>query len=215
MGYIGAREGVPVPTVPYARAGRSEWVICPQHGCSWRGRPGGFHVCADLTKTVPVPVEQIKAPTPKSEPRRGPGRPRKAAQPKPGQGVGGGVGNISGKVTARIEEVIRRYEDGEGTASLAVDVGVRPEAIRRALKRRGIVLRPAGDEQRGKPRSERRALTDEQTAEMIQRYQAGETMVDLGRAFTINPNTVSKILQREGVQPRPKGPPARPAPGAA
>lgn len=47
MNYVSAREGVPVPTVPYNRAGRAEWVVCGM--CPWRGRPGGFHVCIDLT----------------------------------------------------------------------------------------------------------------------------------------------------------------------
>lgn len=58
MNYIGAREGVPVPTKPYERAGRATWVVC---GCGHKGRPGGFHVCIDLSSADP---EEPKQPAP-------------------------------------------------------------------------------------------------------------------------------------------------------
>lgn len=44
-----------------------------------------------------------------------------------------------------------------------------------------------------------RRLNRTQVAELVSRYQAGETVYELGRAFGINRNTVSAILKREGV----------------
>lgn len=52
MSYVAARDGVPVPTKPYARAGRAQWVVC---SCGHKGRPGAFHICIDLSGDEPVP----------------------------------------------------------------------------------------------------------------------------------------------------------------
>ena len=56
MSYVGAREGIPVPTKPYDRGARAEWVVC---GCGHKGRPGAFHVCIDLAEP-----EEAKQPAP-------------------------------------------------------------------------------------------------------------------------------------------------------
>lgn len=69
MNYVSAREGVPVPTKPYERAGRAEWVAC----CGMRHRPGAFHV--HLEPTEPEPVI---APKPKAAPKK---RARKSPRP--------------------------------------------------------------------------------------------------------------------------------------
>lgn len=69
MSYVGARDGIPVPTKPYARAGKATWVVC---GCGHKGRPGGFHVCIDLSADEPV-----VPPKPKPEPK--PRKPRTQA----------------------------------------------------------------------------------------------------------------------------------------
>lgn len=60
MNYVSAREGVPVPTKPYERAGRAEWVAC---GCGLKHRPGAFHICIDLSE--PAPVVAPKPPPPR------------------------------------------------------------------------------------------------------------------------------------------------------
>lgn len=70
MAYVGARDGIPVPTKPYERAGRAEWVVC---GCGFKGRPGGFHVCIDLSGDEPEPPpkkERTKKPEPDERTRR-------------------------------------------------------------------------------------------------------------------------------------------------
>lgn len=217
--YVAATSGIPLPTAAAKSSPNGGLVTCPR--CPLRTRPGAFHIClkpsdneavveAPKTDTEPV-VESPEAPTPKQAAvakHGGQSRPanrlKKQVAPKASR-------KKVGRVSSRVEEIIRRYEAGETTASLAVDVGVGQEAIRRGLRARGVTLRPNGDEQRGKPRKERRALTDEQTAELIDRYLTGETLVSLGKAFSINPNTVSQTLRREGVQTRPTGPMRREA----
>lgn len=70
MNYIGAREGVPVPTKPYARAGKATWVVC---GCGHKGRPGAFHVCIDLETPepeLPPKKTRTKKPPPDERTRR-------------------------------------------------------------------------------------------------------------------------------------------------
>jgi hypothetical protein len=68
MNYVSAREGIPVPTKPYERAGRAEWVAC----CGMRHRPGAFHIHIEPTEPEPV-----AAPKPKPAPK--PPKPRTQA----------------------------------------------------------------------------------------------------------------------------------------
>lgn len=66
MNYVSARDGIPVPTKPYERAGRAEWVVC---GCGHKGRPGAFHICVDLGTDEPVAAPKKKA-AKKAKPRK-------------------------------------------------------------------------------------------------------------------------------------------------
>lgn len=59
MSYVGARDGIPVPTKPYERAPKATWVVCGR--CPWRGRPGGFHVCVEPSETEPT-AEPVPSP---------------------------------------------------------------------------------------------------------------------------------------------------------
>jgi hypothetical protein len=54
---------------------------------------------------------------------------------------------------------------------------------------------------RSKP-SRARQLDDEQTRQLIEGYQAGATVYELGEQFKISRQTVGKILKREGVKMR-------------
>ena len=51
-------------------------------------------------------------------------------------------------------------------------------------------------------RQKQRRLTDVETRELIQRYEAGETVYQLGDAYNINRKTVSRILKRNGITTR-------------
>lgn len=190
MAYVGARDGIPVPTKPYERAGRAEWVVC----CGLRHRPGSFHL--HLEPTVESVVD-APAPEPKPKPATQKRQPKKSSSKR--QGYGGGPGNNSGKVVSRIEEVIRRYEAGETTTAIAADIGVHRKSVVYALKTRGVPIRPASFSQIGQERPGMRTLSAEQVAEAVRRYSAGEGATVLGKAFGVSPGTVLSALRREGV----------------
>lgn len=191
---VGAREGVPVPTKPYAKAPRPAWVDCK---CGLRHRPGAFHICIDLGADEPVVVPKPKPAPKKATVKR---KPKKEAPGKGrGSGFSGGRGNNGGKVVSRIEEVIRRYEDGETTTSIAEDIGVHRKSILYALRTRGVPIRPASSGQVGQARPSMRALSEEQVAELVRRYGAGEGATVLGKAFGVSHSTVLSALRREGV----------------
>lgn len=217
MNYVSAREGVPVPTKPYERAGRAEWVAC---GCGLKHRPGAFHVCVDLSepeRVAPPRPKPKKASKPKPKPRAArqtfwcacgttiskgatscrpcEGRRRKAAGIVPVRFVG--------PIDARIEEVKRRYLAGESTQQIADDVGATPSGVRQALRRQGVTLRSRGEARRGT--EGRRALTDEQATEAARLYESGLSMDAVAVHFGISQHAVSNTLRRLAVKRRPRG----------
>jgi DNA-binding CsgD family transcriptional regulator len=123
--------------------------------------------------------------------------------PGTGRGTGGGRGNNGGRVTARIEEVERRYLAGESLKELAADLDVTSSAVGQALKRRGIALRTAGDTQRGAARAASRALTEAQAAECADLYVGGLSMLKLAEHYGISENGVRQTLRRLGIPARP------------
>lgn len=58
------------------------------------------------------------------------------------------------------------------------------------------------DQDKRKPKQRHLRLTKTQATELIQRYQAGETLRQLGTTFKINHKTVAIILKREGIPTR-------------
>lgn len=128
---------------------------------------------------------------------------RRTAVPKVrvGAGFGGGIGNNGGKVNAHIDEIKERYLAGEPVASIAADIGVTGSGIRIGLKRHGVTLRPAAEENR-KPRPDRRALTPEQVAEAVARYGIGASIVGIAGRLGVGETTVRNALVREGVKLR-------------
>lgn len=65
-----------------------------------------------------------------------------------------------------------------------------------------VPVKPAPD--RRKPRRARQ-LADEQVQRLIEGYEAGATVYELGEEFEVDRRTVSKILQRHGVRMRRQG----------
>lgn len=193
--HVGGRDGVPLPKVAAAPTGFVGWTICH---CGLKHRPGVYHLCIDLEAPEPVMPKPKKKPTPQKPAAKR--EPRKAAPKK----NGGGVPN-RGKVVARIEEVIRRYEDGETSTDIAADIGVTRKAIIHALNTRGIPIRPATYNQKGQARLNMRVLSSEQVAEMATRYQAGESATRLGKEFGVSLSTAITSLRREGVAIRGAG----------
>ena len=196
--HVGGIEGVPVPKVAAAPTGFVGWTVCH---CGLKHRPGAWHLCIDLgtPEPKPAPVKpKKKAATKRPTKKVAPGRGK-------GSGFGGGPGNHGGKVVSRIEEVIRRYEDGESTTAIAADIGVGRKSVVYALKTRGVPIRPAAYGQRGQARPSIRVLSDEQVAQLVERYQAGESATALRREFGIALSTAITALRREGVAIRDAG----------
>lgn len=115
-----------------------------------------------------------------------------------GRGAGGGIGNKGGTVVARLDEVIRRYQEGESTKSLAADLDVTQSAIVQTLKRNGIKPRSAAEEHRG-PKLARRALTPEQELLVVDDYKATGNAAAVARKHGIGETTARNILRRRGV----------------
>lgn len=219
MNYVSAREGVPVPTKPYERAGRAEWVACK---CGLKHRPGAFHICIDLSADEPIvapkPKPEKKAPKPKATPK--PRAARKTGKCACGASISreatscrscegkrrkaaGTLPRYVGPIDARIKEVARRYLAGETMQQLADDLGVTSSGVRNALRRHGVPLRKPGEDRRGT--EGKRALTDGQTAEAGRLYESGLSMDAVAVRFGISQHAVSNALRRLGVQTRPRG----------
>lgn len=98
-------------------------------------------------------------------------------------------------------EAIRRYQAGEGSTTIAADLGCSPKTI---LDK---VLRPAGVE----ITLGGRKLTPAQRNEVAKRYAAGESLRQLAKAFDCSPPNIKWLIQHRGIQVRPTGrPPASP-----
>jgi DNA-directed RNA polymerase specialized sigma24 family protein len=91
-------------------------------------------------------------------------------------------------------EVCARYQAGESTGQLSKAFGVAPSTIWITLKRNGITTRSNKEAQGG--------LTDGQESEVCARYQAGQNIPQLSKAFGVAPSTISNILKRNGVTTR-------------
>lgn len=222
--HVGGRDSVPLPMSHQHIAPRLPDVAC---ACGHRGRPGAFHLCIDLGTPEPViaPRPKKKAAQPKSRAKRSAGA-RPPRKPRDCMDCGAPISKMatrcatcagllrrgapraswSGPIVSRIEEVERRYQEGESVQSLATDLGVGASGIRVALRRAGVTLRSQGDSQRG--RRGQRALTDEQAIEAARMYtEDGMTMDAIGEHFSLGQHGVRNTLRRLGVEPRRRGGP--------
>jgi predicted DNA-binding protein YlxM (UPF0122 family) len=131
---------------------------------------------------------------------------RCAARVRVGRGRGGGIGNKGGTLTPHLDSIIRRYLDGTPVRVLAEEFDVTTAAVRQAIKRRGHSLRSSAQEQAGRSRPGRRALTADQADEAARLYAAGaHSMADLAQVFGVSENGIRTTLQRAGVPIRPIG----------
>ena len=101
---------------------------------------------------------------------------------------------------AQKAEAVRRYESGERAAEVAADMGIK-------LPTMYDWMRAAGVELRGRE-LEAQALAAESRAEIVRRYEAGESTPQLAREFNVHASTVSAYLKEAGVERRKPGPSA-------
>ncbi len=92
----------------------------------------------------------------------------------------------------------RRYLAGEQPGALVRDYGVRYEAVRRVLERRGVQIRDPVPRPHRHPRPG-------WAAEAARRYRSGETRMSLCAAYKVSDSEMTRILQGEGVVLRTKG----------
>jgi DNA-binding CsgD family transcriptional regulator len=101
---------------------------------------------------------------------------------------------VSG-VRGREHEVAAAFLSGTTVQELADRFGCSTKPINDALARAGVT-RGAGPRRRSLAGRER---------EIVDRYEAGETLASLGTAFGVNPKVVAGLLEQEGVNRRPPG----------
>jgi hypothetical protein len=100
-----------------------------------------------------------------------------------------------GLTDAQETEVCARYQSGEATPQLGKAFGINTGTIGQILKRNGIEARSMREIKGG--------LTDDQEAEVCDRYRYGETSPTLGKAFGVSSGCICRILARNNVEVRP------------
>jgi hypothetical protein len=97
----------------------------------------------------------------------------------------------------RVEELSRRAAAGESARSLAREVGVANSALVRMLREQGVSIH-------------RRKVGEEEERALANAYEAGQTVAELEKSFTLSHGAVLRALHRAGVEMRAKAPrPAR------
>jgi hypothetical protein len=99
-------------------------------------------------------------------------------------------------------ELVRRYEAGESTTTLAGEYDSNHATIWRTLTREGVQLR-----QQGPPTGRRPAFTREQETDLVRRYRLGESMESIAAEYNTYATTVRRALIRNNVTLRPRGAP--------
>jgi len=102
-------------------------------------------------------------------------------------------GSASKLSPAESEELVRRYVAGESTTALTSAFDLCPTTVEAYVKRAGVSLRPAA-------RSTRYGFTPEQIANMAARYQVGESVAQIARAFRCSWPTAAHHLRQFGIQ---------------
>lgn len=118
----------------------------------------------------------------------------------PGAGVGIGRANkprimrASAKLTdGEVEELVREVEGGLSFKEASEKYGVVPSTISYLIKKHAPHLSPG---QGGKGLRRKRAITDEQMAEVARKYATGKyTQRELAEPFGLSPNRMSMLLK--------------------
>jgi hypothetical protein len=172
MNYIGATEGVPVPKVPYARAGKATWVVC---GCGHKGRPGAFHICVDLSEPEPKPKPvPVARPKPKKRSRVAEeSKPKRVKAPAPL------CADDCGAEVSKAGVQCRRCYNASRSAA-------RPARVKVG----------AGT---GGGRGNKGGTVRDRLDEVARRYLAGESIRSLADDLDVTPNGIRLGLKRHGV----------------
>lgn len=91
------------------------------------------------------------------------------------------------------QEICRRYAAGESLASVAKDFDCDWNTIKAVVLRNGGEMRPAG--------GRFRETTDDEVAEIVRRYNAGESQADIAFSLGTSQVWVSRLLRMRGEVP--------------
>lgn len=94
----------------------------------------------------------------------------------------------------QVREMAAKYEAGASLPVLAREYGGSHRAVRLALLRHGVKMRPFR-------RAPWRDFTAEQQAEIVRRWHAGESQSKIAGAFGTTQEIISRFLVRNGIEP--------------
>ena len=90
-----------------------------------------------------------------------------------------------------IDDMVTKYESGATVPDLVEQFGIHRTTVLGHLKRRSV-----------ETRVKCRAMTDEQVAQAVEHYQAGDSLATVGNRFGVVAETVRKELIKAGVNIR-------------
>jgi IS30 family transposase len=86
-------------------------------------------------------------------------------------------------------EIIRAYQSGESTGSIAKRLGRSRNGVGLVLKRHGIEIRTYSP-------------SEAVVKQMVEMYELGQSLATIGKRYNVSPATVSKHLRKQGVKIR-------------
>ena len=89
---------------------------------------------------------------------------------------------------SQVDDLVASYRSGRSLRELSTEFHVHRGTVTAHLERRGVLRR-----------SNLRKLTDENVAKASLRYEAGQSLVVVGKAFGVSAETVRKELRRAGL----------------
>lgn len=110
-------------------------------------------------------------------------------------------GGSYGKVDYPEEQIVREYQEGDGTPTLGRRYSCDEITIRRILKKHGIKQRPRGMVYKNTVKPNLRGA---EAQAVVDRYAAGESSTSIGRDLGIHYQLVLDACRRLGVEVRPR-----------
>jgi hypothetical protein len=86
-------------------------------------------------------------------------------------------------------DIVARYRSGEPSTAIGVADGLNKNSVIKVLREAGIPIR-------------RQSLTDDQIAEAVRLYEAGQSLATVGRHLGVDHGTVWRALKKRDVQMR-------------
>jgi hypothetical protein len=98
-----------------------------------------------------------------------------------------------------------RYEAGETLSAVAERYGVMPMTVAREVRRRGVVMREAGNAGKGDAMRSAREIRREHGAAMAAEYAAGATLEEVGQRYSVALGVVRQAVRDHGGVMRKRG----------